>query len=249
MLSEEIVGGGRDTALIVALFLSKYDEEALHHLEFATYTEAWNTLGVLLSIKPASIKNYRDEFDAILSTKRKGWYQREPRAGISEYVEKYGHVSFNDLLRIITNRLRSDFEVSLNGRNSSTTRTYSEQRQITGKAAERYFIEHYGSYPAFAGYELLDKRDTGCGYDFELLKGTSRIYVEVKGVNESKISFLLSEKEYTTADSLAEEYFLYIVSNFQGKPAVHVIQNPLNSGVIFQEHKKVITQISYSASL
>lgn len=249
MFSEEMVGGGRDTALIIALFLSKYDEEALHHLEFVKYTEAWNTLGVLLSIKPASIKNYRDEFDAILSTKRKGWHQREPRAGISEYIDKYGHLSFNDLLRIVINRLRSDYEVSIKGRNSTTTRAYSEQRQITGKAAERYFIEHYKSYPSFLGYELLDKRDTGCGYDFELQKGESTLYVEVKGVNESKISLLLSEKEYKTANLLKERYFLYVVSNFQGKPSVRVIQNPLNSGAIFQEHKKVITQISYSASL
>ena len=38
-----------------------------------------NVIGFALGAKPASIKNYRDEFDPVFPNKRKGWHKRPMR--------------------------------------------------------------------------------------------------------------------------------------------------------------------------
>ncbi|EAL4540615.1 hypothetical protein DOE89_07025 [Campylobacter upsaliensis] len=42
--------------------------------------------------------------------------------------------------------------------------------------------------------------------------------VEVKGLNENKGQFLLTQKEFEMADKLKENYCLFIVRNLKEKP-------------------------------
>jgi hypothetical protein len=70
----------RTKQIIAGLFLSRFDKAGLQALGFSTFTEAFNTIGFALSANPASIKNYRDEFDPIYSTTLKGWRKRRTRA-------------------------------------------------------------------------------------------------------------------------------------------------------------------------
>lgn len=69
----------RDKAILIGLYLSKFDADALNVLGFKGFNEAFNTLGYSIGVKPASIKNYRDEFDPFFPNPRKGWHKRQIR--------------------------------------------------------------------------------------------------------------------------------------------------------------------------
>src|SRR5487761_535260 len=70
----------REKLILAGLYLSKYDSLGLKRLGFDSFTEAFNVIGYALGSKPASIKNYRDEFDPLFPNRRKGWHKRQTRA-------------------------------------------------------------------------------------------------------------------------------------------------------------------------
>ena len=55
----------RDRLILVGLYFSKYDSLGVKELGFESYVEAFNVIGYALGSRPASIKNYRDEFDPL----------------------------------------------------------------------------------------------------------------------------------------------------------------------------------------
>jgi hypothetical protein len=57
--------GTREKLILTGLYLSKYDSAGLKKLGFESFIEAFNVIGYALGGKPASIKNYRDEFDPL----------------------------------------------------------------------------------------------------------------------------------------------------------------------------------------
>ncbi|MEB2802855.1 DUF3883 domain-containing protein [Campylobacter upsaliensis] len=65
---------------------------------------------------------------------------------------------------------------------------------------------------------MLDVREFGCGFDFKLTLKNQQICVEVKGLNENKGQFLLTQKEFEMADRLREKYCLFVVKNLKEKP-------------------------------
>ncbi|MCY7329925.1 MAG: hypothetical protein LH618_15330, partial [Saprospiraceae bacterium] len=79
----------RKTAIVIGLYLSKFDEEGIMALGFKGPVEAFNTLGYAIGVKPASIKNYRDEFDPYFSNPRKGWHNRQLREYCKLVLEEY----------------------------------------------------------------------------------------------------------------------------------------------------------------
>ena len=62
----------RDKSIITGLYLSKYTQKGLNELGFKSFQQAFNVLGFSLGSKPASLKNYRDEFDPLFLNDRKG---------------------------------------------------------------------------------------------------------------------------------------------------------------------------------
>ena len=78
----------REKAIISGLYLSKFDKEGLHHLGFDSFTEAFNVIGLALNVKPASIKNYRDEFDPKFPNERRGWHKRAMRPYVKDVYDK-----------------------------------------------------------------------------------------------------------------------------------------------------------------
>jgi DNA-binding Lrp family transcriptional regulator len=52
-------------ALIAAYHLSRDDRNALRLLQFDNFTAAFDEIGRRLGVKPNTVKNMRDEFDAI----------------------------------------------------------------------------------------------------------------------------------------------------------------------------------------
>ena len=76
----------REKLILTGLYLSKYDSVGMRKLGFESFVEAFNVIGYALGEKPASIKNYRDEFDPLFPNKRKGWHKRPTRQYLLEGV-------------------------------------------------------------------------------------------------------------------------------------------------------------------
>jgi len=94
----------REKSILAGLYLSKFDSEGLRRLGFDTFVEAFNVIGSALGTRPASIKNYRDEFDPLFPNKRKGWHKRPIRDHCKAVYSAFGGLSlesFTGLLKQI----------------------------------------------------------------------------------------------------------------------------------------------------
>jgi hypothetical protein len=78
----------REKLILAGLYLSKYDPLGMKKLGFESFTEAFNVIGYAMGSQPASIKNYRDEFDPLFPNRRKGWHKRPIRDYCRKVFEK-----------------------------------------------------------------------------------------------------------------------------------------------------------------
>ena len=118
-------------------------------------------------------------------------------------------------------------------------------RHETGAKAEDIFKEYYKIIPKFNGAEYKDMRLSGVGYDFELSKNGKRLFVEVKGIGESKVceSVLFTPKEWEVASKNGKSYFLVIVNISQN--TMQVVQNPSQA----KESKNTIKIEMYNVNI
>ena len=79
----------REKLILAGLYLSKYDSLGLKKLGFKSFQEAFNVIGYAMGSQPASLKNYRDEFDPLFPNRRKGWHKRQTRDYCLKIFEKY----------------------------------------------------------------------------------------------------------------------------------------------------------------
>lgn len=241
----------RDKAILIGLYLSKFDKNALINLGFEGFNEAFNTLGYSIGSKPASIKNYRDEFDPYFPNGRKGWHKRDIREYCKKFLNDFSSLNFSDFTELIKGFVIKDYEIE-KFIEEIDKRDYTEsvaKRLITGKAAEEYFkINHY-SINEFNGFELKDTTNHACGFDFKLDLNADFYCVEVKGLNTITGSIAMTEKEFIVADNLKKNYCLFVVSNFIEKPMHQYFFDPLNSGLKFKKIERQVTRINYSTSI
>ncbi|EML8171378.1 DUF3883 domain-containing protein [Campylobacter upsaliensis] len=120
------------------------------------------------------------------------------------------------------------------------------KRIAIGKAAENYFLQNFKKH--FEDFNVLDVREFGCGFDFKLTLKNQQICVEVKGLNENKGQFLLTQKEFEMADKLKENYCLFIVRNLKEKPKESLFFHPLNHFKLKEQNIKIV-QKSYQGVL
>jgi len=95
----------REKLILAGLYLSKYDSLGLKKLGFESFQEAFNVIGYGLGSRPASIKNYRDEFDPLFPNKRQGWHKRPQREYCIEIYMKYKDLdleTFTSLVKSFT---------------------------------------------------------------------------------------------------------------------------------------------------
>jgi hypothetical protein len=240
----------RKIAILMGLYLSKFDKKGLKALGFKGSVEAFNTLGYAIGTKPASIKNYRDEFDPYFSNPRKGWHNRSLREYCKLVMEEYQTISFDDFTEQIKSTLFENYTVE-KFVNSLDKKDYSEtvaKRLMTGKAAEEFFRENYSSVPQFENYTLYDTTLLACGFDFKLENNSDYFCVEVKGLQGKSGTITFTEKEFSVAEKLCDAFALYIVTNFVEKPTPKLIFNPLRSSLKFIKTERLVNQISFSAS-
>lgn len=243
----------RDKAIMIGLYLSKFDKKALDSFRFKGFKEAFNVLGYAVKTPPGSIKNYRDEFDPYFPNPRQGWHHRSLRNYCRDIMEKAQDLSF-EMFHSIINSFIVDEYVDLSDvkqkRPITKERKFMANRIITGKAAEEYFVMIYRGISPFNDYKLTDTTNMGCGFDYKLSLGTANFYVEVKGINERQGSILMTEKEYTMAEDLLERYCLFVVSNFKENPIHQLFFDPLHcDNLIFFKQERQVKQISYSTNI
>lgn len=242
----------RGRAILIGLFLSRFDKQALESFGFTGFRQAYNVLGLSIGVKPNSINNYRDEFDPYFPNERKGWHKRGLRDYCKEYMDATSEMSFEEFYNVVKFFLDDGFvdESDVVQERRRFSRGFMANRLITGKAAEEYFVMNYQTIDMFQSYELQNTTQMGCGFDFKLSLAQKRFYIEVKGLNEKTGSILMTEKEYSVADDLRDLYCLFVVSNFRERPEHHMFFNPLYTPELeFIRQEQLITRISYSARM
>lgn len=242
----------RDKAVLMGLFLSRFDKLALESFGFTGFRQAYNVLGLSIGFTPKSIQNYRDEFDPYFPNERKGWHKRDLRDYCKKYLDATSNMSFDEFYDVINYFLNDDIinESDIVEERRKTSRVFLANRLITGKAAEEYFVLNYNTIDIFHNFTLQDTTQMGCGFDFKLTSNQKHYYVEVKGLNEKTGSILMTEKEHNVADDLRELYCLFIVSNFKENPEHRFFFNPLYAPqLVFKRQELIITQISYLTTI
>lgn len=241
----------RDKAILIGLYLSKFDEEALTKLGFEGFNQAFNTLGYSIGIKPASIKNYRDEFDPYFPNQRKGWHKRALRDYCKRFLDEFGNWGLKNFTDLIEGFVIKDYAIEKFVAEIEK-KDYAPQiakRLITGEAAEEYFKMNYQTVSEFLDFNLTDTRKNACGFDFKMSFNTNYYCVEVKGLNAATGSISLTEREFSVAQNQKEKFCLFIVSNFIEKPTHQCYFNPLESRLAFKKIEKQIIQTTYNTSI
>jgi len=240
-------------AMLIGMYLSKYDKQALEILGFESFVEAYNTIGLAINARPLSIRNYRDEFDPVFPNERKGWHKRPMFQTRIEMLNKYKDLSLEEFTDLVKTIIYQNSEVNLIEEKIESeedkSRTFAK-RLITGQAAEQYFKDNYQSIPAFRNLTFEDTTKLGCGFDFRILHDTGFYAVEVKGLEKSKGAIGLTDKEYKTAFYLKENYFVFLVKNFIETPVHNLFKNPIFSHELdFIKNERTIKQVSWNASV
>lgn len=241
----------RERQILAGLFLSKFDAAGLAALGFGSFTEAFNVLGYGLGGRPASIKNYRDEFDPIFPNPRQGWKNRSRREYCVQVEEKYRALSMDDFAALVKSLL-GDSTISSPEKGTETDSSSSfAKRLITGRAAEKYFQSRWKEVGEFSSLEIEDTTSQGCGYDFRLwpTDGGDFRAVEVKGMAEQSGMISMTDKEYAMAGQLGDRFYLFVVKNFREKPYHEIHRGPLAEQFGFRRFERRVIQISWSAAM
>ena len=244
----------RTKQVLAGLFLSRFDKAGLRALGFSSFTEAFNAIGFALGARPASIKNYRDEFDPVYSPKRKGWHKRPMRGCCKAASDEYEGVSLKDFSALLKSLIyeHGSLDALTEEADTETGKESSfAKRLITGQAAEKYFEVVHSTLPTLADYSLENVTGLGCGFDFRLRKSgmDDFLAVEVKGLNASRGTISLTEKEHRVASLLSQRFYLFIVRNFRETPFHTIYCNPLESELMFLRQETQIVQVNWRVSV
>ena len=137
-------------SLVVAYYLSKYDEKAYETLGLGNRTESHRIIGEILGVNKNTVKNMRDEFDPLHENKRAGWYQRDLRPSRQKIVEQYQHLEEEELrdlvLEILENKHILDDDTSsdlIEVLDEPNANPIFIVRGITGRKAEEIFLNFH----------------------------------------------------------------------------------------------------------
>jgi len=244
----------RDKLILTGLYLAKYDAAGLKRLGFGGFVEAFNVIGYTLGQKPASIKNYRDEFDPLFPNKRRGWHKRPTRDYCLQVFTDYKDLDLETFAELIKSFAGYDESASSElwpKTEEPDGESFFAKRLITGLAAEHYFESVQPTLAEFKDCSVENTTRLGCGYDFRLCHqaGGDCLAVEVKGLKERSGSLSLTPKEYETASTLANRFFLFVVKNFRESPYHEIYPDPLAGALHFSKSERIIVNTSWLASV
>jgi len=245
-----------DKSVLAGLYLSKFDSQGLEFLGFSSFKEAFNAIGLALSTKPASIKNYRDEFDPYFPNARQGWHKREMQDDRRKVYEAFKNLTLEHFADFLRQAVYENHDLDLLREKAAKesgdeTENSFAKRLITGQAAENFFEKRYLEFAEFHGCSIENTTKAGCGFDFKLSRDSESVFfgVEVKGLNLSSGMVSMTPKEYTVASLLRDRFFLVVVKNFCEKPFCSIYRNPLDGSLIFKRTERTVIQINWSVSV
>jgi hypothetical protein len=227
-----------ELALIIAYYLSRFDKEGYSLLGYKSFLDATKGIGLILDVKPRTIQGMRDEFDPYHQNNRVGWV-RELRGSRLKIIKTFQETDDATLLEIIKEILENkEFKSTEEYKDIHTL--FSEREELTkteaspvfilrgptGKAAETFFQEYFKNKALPAPGKIIDSRDFGCGYDFEIQGDNQSYFIEVKGLASADGGILFTNKEWQTALKHGKNYYLIIVKNLSATPELVTIQNP-----------------------
>jgi Domain of unknown function (DUF3883) len=244
----------RTKLILAGLFLAKYDSVGLAQLGFRSFTEAFNVVGYALGSQPASIKNYRDEFDPLFPNRRKGWHKRPIRDYCLKVFEEYESLDIELFAGLIRSFVGYDENVisEVPAKEEAEERASGfAKRLITGLAAEHYFESVHPTLSEFQGYELENTTRLGCGYDFRLHAASREHFlaVEVKGLRELTGGLSLTPREYEAAATMRNRFYLFVVKNFKKSPVHEIFPDPLSCRLEFTKSERRVVQVYWLASV
>jgi len=241
----------RDKAIIIGLYLSKFDKRGIEELGFNRFSEAYNVLGLSIGAKPASLKNYRDEFDPLFANKRMGWHKRQMREYCKFIYNEYSSIDFKTFNNLIKSFVIKDFDVEeiVEKAKKKYNPNAVAKRLIIGRAAEEYFKRNYKTVSYFNQFEIKDTTNLACGFDFKLSNNSDFFCVEVKGLSGTYGSISLTEKEYRIAKTYTDQFCLFVVMNFIERPYHEIFFDPLNSRLKFKKVEREVIQVNYSTAI
>jgi len=225
-------------ALIVAYYLSRCDKEAWANLGYTSTRQGFAELGDILNVNPSTLRYRRDEFDAYNNNSRVGWLR--PISGTrAKIVQAFQDTDDDALLEIvkeiINNKTFRDSEeyadmiavlAAPSKKRVKPVAPFYAPRGQTGRTAENLFKEYFERTKLPVDGELVDRRDDGCGYDYEIRTRDGSHLVEVKGLAADEGGILFTNKEWEVARKAKEKYYVVIIRNLSGEPILEVIQNP-----------------------
>lgn len=245
-------------ALIVGYFLSRCDRKGWTSLGYTSIGQAITELSTILDVKPATLRNMRDEFDPYHDNDRIGWVR--PMLGTrAKVMQAFQDMDDDGLVEVVKEILQ--------GKSFTDSEAYDDIESVlaepkdkkrrdpiayvprghTGRAAENLFKEYYGRTKLPVAGNLIDKRDEGCGYDFEIETPNGSRFVEVKGLSAEEGGILLTSKEWATAKREKEKYYLVLIRNIASEAIFETVQDPASR---LAPKKSIYTsvQISWSVS-
>ncbi len=236
-MSDSPMTDSHKRALVVAYYLSRFDRKGIRALGFSSATEAFNVIGEKLGVKPSTVKNMRDSFEPYCSHVRVGWYQRKILRSRANVIEAYDELS-EAAMAAIVQRLLHDVTEEANIYTAPISETLMETeletddsnayalRLRSGEKAEEFFLQQFSLLSAFAGSRLEDTRKLGIGFDFRAVLPHSYSAIEVKGVTAPHGSISFTDKEWSVAHILGDNYILALVRSLNDAPTLDLIHNP-----------------------
>ena len=242
--------------LYVAYYLARFDKLALKNLGYKNWESSFIDISSKLDVKKHSVRNWRDEFDPLFGYSA-GWYQRPmspSRTNVALALENLDESEIRAIVEdILSGKIQSDTEnlnhllsiadeISEKEKNSSFI-----LRGPTGKKAEQFFIEYHRINNQPIPGKLIDTRDLGCGYDFEITSESNRHFIEVKGLASNIGGLLFTNKEWETAKTERTKYTVCLVSNISESPEISFINDPFSK---LNPRKNIIqtVQVQWSVS-
>ena len=243
----------REKAVLTGLYLSKFDSDGLRQLGFNGFTEAFNILGHALGVRPASVKNYRDEFDPLFPNDRQGWHKRPMREYCRAIYDAFSNLSLGAFTKLLKEVIYKDHSVdflmeTIAVKQGTTSEGYAK-RLLTGQAAEQYFKSKYKNIDVFRGFDIEDTTRLGCGFDFRLVAPDTFYAVEVKGLSDVTGNITLTDKEHSVGAMLGSLYFLFVVKNFKLEPFHDIYRDPLAGKLMFNQVEHVSVERTWVAKV
>jgi hypothetical protein len=216
-------------AIVLGYAMSRLDQDYLAARNCSTWKHAFTEAADALSKPRSTFKNLRDEFDPVHDNSRQGWHHRNMRSSRIRVLDELHDVSDVALIELVDRILKRDDTSTgeaIDSLAAVNRVAYNvADRLVTGRLAEEYFMANSQALIDVSADRLVDRRLSGCGYDFEIQDLPARA-LEIKGLKGNSGSVLFTEREWTEARARKEDYWVVVIGNLQGSPIHAIFPDP-----------------------